>query len=249
MHALVLQKLFNSLTQCSQLHNYFKDRGELDRLKGNLMIYWGWFAENLGHIKISGDIFGLHRFQELLVPWIGPALPVWEPATGYCTGSHLIGNTCVGCTSATRATQPRGPSLTRPGPFSSSSSRGLPTSGAAPAACPTPPACGWGWRTSSSWGCSSSLSTPSAMHWARTRDWRGGHHPGGNQVPKKLNFSQHWLESNLHKVSASSGGLGEPPPVWGFQKVAPTKDCRHCKSVRMAFHREIRSEKRKELKE
>ena len=34
-----LQKLFNSLSQCSQLYNYFKDRGELDRLKGNLMIY------------------------------------------------------------------------------------------------------------------------------------------------------------------------------------------------------------------
>ena len=47
------------------------------------MIYWRWFAENLGHIEISGDIFGLHRFQKLRVPWVRPALPVWEPGKGY----------------------------------------------------------------------------------------------------------------------------------------------------------------------
>ena len=148
------------------------------------MIYWGWFAENLGHIKISWDIFSLHRFQKLLVPWIGPALPVWEPDNRILQRLKAIGITCMGCTSTTRATLPQGPSLTRQGPFSSSSSGGLPRSGAAPAACPTPPACGWRWRTSSSWGCSLSLSTPSATHWEGRRDWRGGHLPEGNQVPK-----------------------------------------------------------------
>ena len=44
-----------------------------------LMIYRRRFAENLGHIEISGDVFGLHCFQKLLVPWVGLSLPVREP--------------------------------------------------------------------------------------------------------------------------------------------------------------------------
>ena len=44
-----------------------------------LMIYRRRFAENLGHIEISGDVFGLHCFQKLLVPWVRLSLPVGEP--------------------------------------------------------------------------------------------------------------------------------------------------------------------------
>ena len=44
-----------------------------------LMINRGRLGENLGHVEVPGDVFCLHCFKKLDVPWVRPTAPIREP--------------------------------------------------------------------------------------------------------------------------------------------------------------------------